>query len=610
MNGRSGLIVMAKVQILPPEIVNKIAAGEVIERPASVVKELIENAIDAHTTSIELNLKQSGKTLIHIKDTGVGIDPDDMEKIFLRHATSKIYHLNDLYRINSLGFRGEALYSIAAISDITLRSKPSHQDVGWEIHLRGGEKQEFKPISMPAGTEVIVKELFFNTPARRKFLKSNVTELHHIFNTCVPYILQHYQCRFLITHNNREVINLPPHQDVLDRIVHTLQINREDLLYRECQLPEENLSFSLILGDINIQRPRRDMQFIFVNNRPVQNKLLSFYLNQVYQTFIPSDANPFFCIFLSLPGSDVDVNVHPTKREVKLKKGQRIATILSKVCEETLLSYGKARRVSTSLYLSQDSSSSTQQKNQYLPNSQEERPASQYVLSDHKSYSTYRPYEGKSINRGDEDSSSVVPLSSQPSDIPQQLSLRRKLKEAHYIGSFLKKYLLFETTSSLLIVDQHAAQERITYETILSQVNEGGLQVQYLVNPILIPISAQEKIIWEAMQKKLEELGFSTTQWNEETIALHSSPSLIKNPAAALRNLLSGDESLLRADNETLIRRACRNSLMAGYEVVKEQAEFIRDQLLSCKIPFSCPHGRPTVVEIDQHTLDKEFFRR
>ena len=278
---------MNSVHILPPEIISKIAAGEVIDRPASVIKELMENAIDAGTTSIELALQQAGKTLIRLKDTGTGITGADIEKIFQRHATSKISKIDDLFEIQSLGFRGEALYSIAAVADVILRSRSKAEDSGWEIHLRGGKRLSLKPASIPAGTEAEVKELFFNTPARRKFLKSNTSEIHPILNIAVPYALLHPAIRFLIRHQDKGLLDLAPAADHRERAADVLNLETDHILQARHDQPERGLSIRLLLGDINIVRSRRDMQFIFVNNRPVQSKNISYHMNDVYRLILP-----------------------------------------------------------------------------------------------------------------------------------------------------------------------------------------------------------------------------------------------------------------------------------------------------------------------------------
>jgi DNA mismatch repair protein MutL len=574
---------MGKVQTLPPEIISKIAAGEVIERPASVVKELIENAIDAGTKTVEINLKQAGKTFIKVKDSGEGIESDDIEKIFYRHCTSKISQVSDLYRIQSLGFRGEALYSIAAISDVILRSKHRSQDNGWQIHIRGGEKLQLKPCSIPNGTEIEVRELFFNTPARRKFLKTDSTELHQILNIFLPYTLLYPQYRFSLTHHDRILMDLLPSEDRISRVCQALNLEKKNLLKAEHSLPENNISISLILGDINIQRPRRDMQFIFINNRPVYSQNINFHMNQIYKLILPQGVYPFFAVYIDLPADELDVNVHPTKREVKIKNESRLTSLLRSLCEKTLLSCGKAKQI-------QQIDSSAVSYNYHLKEIQPstsitEEKETQYTFSDKQ-----------------------LPAEEFLSNPSEDTSLKAKLTQAHYIGSFLKKYLFFESGNVLLVVDQHAAQERITYEKLIKQIENSQIETQYMLSPLVIKLSAQEMLTWEILKDKIATIGFPTTLWDKESIALHSYPQLIKNPEISLRNLLTLEERK-NLSTDILARRACRNSLMAGYEMNHEQAKYMRDELLKCKIPFSCPHGRPTIIEIPENIFTKNFLR-
>ncbi|MBU1122323.1 MAG: DNA mismatch repair endonuclease MutL [Candidatus Omnitrophota bacterium] len=586
---------MSNVHILPDDVISKIAAGEVIERPASVVKELIENSLDAGSNSIELHIKGVGKNLIHIKDTGTGIAHDDIEKIFLRHSTSKISNVADLYSINSLGFRGEALYSIAAIADVTLRSKTANSDTGWQIHLRGGKKEQIRPINMGVGTEIEIRELFFNTPARKKFLKSNSTELNQILTIFIPYTILHYNRGFLLTHNDRTLLDLGATNNITSRICKVLNLKEKHLITSQQTIPEKNITTKLYLGDINIQRARKDMQFIFVNNRPVANRAINFNINQAYRRLMPRETYPFFLVNLTVPKEDVDVNAHPTKKEVKIKDEYSITSLLRALCEKTIMSGSAAKQIKeipvTEFSLQEDAPG------EYSGFASVTRPAptpleettKQYVLGD----AVFVP-----TNIVKEENIFIKPAN----------TLKNNLSTAAYIGAFMKKYLLFQTKNSLLIIDQHAAQERITYKQLINQIAAGKVEVQHLLAPILIKPSPQEMLVWEVIKDKLEDLGLSTTLWDNETLALHTHPNLIPNPKIAIGNLLAGEE-LRRFDTETLARRACRNSLMTGYEFDAQQANYLRNQLLKCDTPFTCPHGRPTVIEMEEKILNKQFLR-
>lgn len=583
---------MSKVNILPESIVSKIAAGEVIERPASVIKELVENALDAKATSIEVRLKDAGKTSIIVKDNGQGIAHDDLENIFHRHATSKIASVDDLYEIHSLGFRGEALYSIAAISDTVLRSKTKDQDSGWEIHMRAGKQLQLKPCTMAdSGTEIEIKELFFNTPARRKFLKTNTTEINQVLNTFTPYTLLHNNVRFRLSHQDRELIDLPATDSISQRVASALRLEEENIMETRQELPQTDSFVNVLLGDINIKRTRRDMQYIFVNGRPVQNKSIAYHMNQVYRLLMPGDEFPFFAVYIQIPAQDVDVNIHPTKREVKIKDERGLCSLIRSVCEQKLMTAGKIKMVKETAIISEDAVIT--------------RKVHRQPLSD--TFENISPSE--IIETADKATSDDYAFAQQQTFMDTGTNLQKKLENARFIGSFINKFLLFESGNDLLLVDQHAAAERITYEQLMRQMEKSQIEVQNLLSPILIKLTAQEMNTWEEAKDTLESMGLSSSQFDNETIAVHTHPQLLKDPEKAVRHILVG-EKVPKSDFATMARRACRSSIMAGDRLNPEKAEFLREQLLQCGDPFTCPHGRPTVVEMSEAFLDKQFLRK
>lgn len=597
---------MTKVHILPPDIISKIAAGEVIDRPASVVKELLENALDAGSSGIELHLEEAGRTLIHIKDTGHGIEPDDIETVFQRHSTSKIRSVDDLFNIHSLGFRGEALYSIAAVSDVTLRSRAHGQDSGWEIHMRGGGKKDLRPAPMAVGTDIQIKELFFNTPARRKFLKTNTTELNQILNLFIPYTLLYPEKRFLLTHQGKTLLDLAPSKNPLERFAATLNLDEHHIFEVRHAVPEAGIALRLVLGDINIVRARRDLQFIFVNNRPVLHKGISFHMNEVYRLILPPGRSPFFAVFADVPPGDIDVNVHPTKREVKVKDEHALVSLLRHVCEQALMSSGGPREAGAAGGQTPPDTSfvdkSLPGKKIYTSSVEELIPSE--VFEKPPAFGAQpAPTEQYAFPKKEYFSMAGETLFGQKQD-----NLQGKLSQARFIGIFLNKFLLFGTEKSLLIIDQHAAQERITFELLIQQMEKGKMEVQHLLSPYLLKLSPQEFLIWNEMQEKLTEMGFETTQFDNETVAVHTYPALLKQPDKAVRDILAGGDAA-RCDHETLARRACRASIMAGDPLNQKQAEYQREQLMRCRDPFTCPHGRPTVIEVKESFLDKQFMR-
>ncbi|HOU35728.1 MAG TPA: DNA mismatch repair endonuclease MutL [Candidatus Omnitrophota bacterium] len=578
---------MAKVRVLPPEIVSKIAAGEVIERPASVLKELLENSLDAGADAIEVTVGNAGKTLIHLRDNGTGIAEEDLNSLFSRHATSKISVIDDLYAISSLGFRGEALFSIAAVADVTLQTKTDAQDSGWSLHVRGSERLSRKPCSMRTGTSVEVKELFFNTPARKKFLKSDTTEFNRMLDLFIPYTLLFPNIRFKLSHDSKPIFELAPARDIRERIAEALHVNKDDLIEGQRDYAQKNISLKLVLGDINIQRLRKDMQFVFINNRPVENKTVSYHLNEIYRSLLAPGVHPLFCAYILMPAADLDVNVHPTKREVRIKDEASLVAVLRSFSEQLLMTQSKAQQPS-SLFIAPD------------------RPAQgPFGQSAQKTLSVYPGPEQKPMQLA---LSEGIALYKTDIDQDKQKDLRSKLRQARYLGNLFKTFLLFETTDSLLVIDQHAAQERISFERLKEQIEKADVEVQKLLTPLTFKATMQELLVWEEIKDLLEKIGFETTLFDRETIAVHSHPQLITDPENSLRNLIAGGQ-ITKIDPEKLARLACRSSVMAGFVMNKEQAEYQRSALLQARDPFTCPHGRPTVVEIPESTLRKQFLR-
>jgi len=584
---------MPQVQILSPDVIAKIAAGEAVDRPASVVKELLENSIDAAATSIEIHLKDAGKELIHIKDNGHGIAPKDLEKIFHRHATSKISSIEDLDTLHSMGFRGEALYSIGAVSDVTLASRTSI-DQGWEIHIKGGLRQNLEPQSLSQiGTDIRIAEIFFNTPARRKFLKNNTSELNQIINIVIPYTLLYPEKSFVLSHAGKTLLDLKPAPSRLDRLAASLNVEMKHFLETDQEFVEEKIRIQLVLGNINVQRPRRDLQFFFVNDRPVESKNFSFNLNDVYKLILPPGVYGAFMVNITLDPANVDVNIHPTKREVRLKDEGRIISILRRMTEYQLMQKGQTRQV-------------------------EGLPANELIFAPGQTQAKFNAGFQTSISderllrhfvpRNDNGNASIDSLPLDFQLFGQENTLQSKFSRARFIGAFLQKYLLFEADQSLLVVDQHAAQERIMFEKFKNQLEQAKVETQPLLTPLLLKLTPQEKIAWEELREKLSAAGIETNQFDDETIAIQSQPLLLKNIELVVRTLLAGSDAP-RMDRDSLARRACKASIVAGDKLDVSQADYQRKQLLECKDPFTCPHGRPTVIEVTQNFLDRQFLR-
>ena len=634
---------MAKVQILPSDVIAKIAAGEVIERPASVVKECMENSLDAGATSIEVHLKDAGKQLIHIKDNGSGIAHDDLNNLFQRHATSKITAIDDLQRLSSLGFRGEALFSVGSIADVVLTSqvkddgrktidddtdshlssvvsRPSVYEA-WQLHIRGGERITLEPAATSGhGTEIKISELFFNTPARKKFLKSNTTELNQIIDVFLPYTLLHPVVSFKLTHAGRAVMDIKPVNSLKERVARSLNLDAKHLIEVDQSFKDDGITLRMILGNINIQRARRNLQYFFINSRPVQHRNLGFHINDIYKLILPPSVYGCFVVFIEIDPAMIDVNIHPAKREVKIDQEGRLISLIRNAVEHALMTQGDMRSL--------DSSSKMDVSNQILKtpdaddaqrtahNAPQGILANTLIFGPGQNQSTFDPV--RLFEKSPDYSIQPQESTSQQEIFPQEAqthlfqkpneTLRDKFSRARYIGSFISKYLLWEVDDSLLLVDQHAAQERIMFEKFKKQIDEGNIEVQNLLTPILLKLTPQEKLVWEESQELLKKSGMDTTAFDEDTVAIQTVPTLVKRPEAVMRTLLAGDNAE-RCDHLTIARRACKASIVTGDKLSAEETEHQRRQLLECLAPFTCPHGRPTIIELKDNFLEKQFLR-
>jgi DNA mismatch repair protein MutL len=599
---------MSKVQILPSDVIARIAAGEVVERPASVVKELMENSLDAGATSVEVHLKEGGKSLIHIKDNGRGITREDLDVLFQRHATSKITSSEDLEQVLSLGFRGEALYSIGSVAEVNVKSLAAGAKDAWEIDVNGGVKTPARPAAMASqGTEIRVKELFFNTPARKKFLKSDASEVEQVMNVFLPYVLLYPERHFILTHNGRTLVDLVPAVSRAARMSEALNLEVRHLLATEAAHHEEGFSLSLVLGDINIQRPRRDLQYLFVNGRPVQSRTVLFHVNDVYRLVMPDGVHPAFAVFLDIPPADVDVNIHPAKREVRIRQEARLGGFLRAQVEQLLMTRGGAKEIPARAPLFPFPSD--------VPVS-EGLPADKVVFAPGQSSEIpdYRPMKV----------ASSMPLSRPQTEEPvfsefaahfdqqRENSLKSRLLRARFIGTFNNKYHLFEEGESLFAVDQHAAQERILFEKFRRQVASGAVEVERFLTPLVVSLTPQERLVFDRLEEKLKTFGFEATVLDAGAVALHAAPSVLSDPAQAVRAILADDAlaaPVVHVDHDVLARRACRASVMSGDRMKPEEAAHQLKHLMVCDDPFTCPHGRPVFVELKTSFFDRHFLR-
>lgn len=623
------------IKILPSDISNKIAAGEVVERPASVVKELVENAIDADSTNINVEIRAGGKRLISVSDNGGGMSREDALIAIERHATSKISTVDDLETIQTFGFRGEALPSIASVSQFELLTRTAEAVEGTKISVEGGVVRPVQASGCSPGTHITANNLFYNVPARLKFLKSDATELNHITNQVMWAALANPHIQFSLSHNNRSLIDVRACDSYIERI--RLLYGKEfaeNLIEFDADLP--NLHLHCFIGKPDFTKANRNYQLFFLNRRPIRSKVLGAALNEAMRSMVPKDRYVVAFLFLTMSGNHVDVNVHPAKIEVRFQN------------ERTLYS-GVVRLLHSGIY-----------KNKYIP-----KMESQDGKTESAQDSTPEAREGPTTSppqrpqiEGDPPATrtSVFPAgrseSTQPTSTPattttppqpeapdpQQETLQVKsvqlpqhaipdgiaLQLLDFEGVQLKTnlfntYIVAEGADQVFLIDQHVAAERVLYERFVEQLQTDGIPVQGLLLPVTVEATPQQLTALDAHSELFEKLGFDVERFGGRTILVRSIPATLPTRLVnvTVTDLLDGLGSTttptaehLEVQDKALITLACKSAVKAGDVLTMEEMVNLIKDLSRAKLPFNCPHARPIIVEIHRNELESRFKRR
>ncbi len=582
------------IHILPPQLVNQIAAGEVIERPASIVKELIENSFDAQATQITIHIEQGGLRLIRVSDDGMGLEKDDLPLALSRHATSKISTLNDLEHVTSMGFRGEALASMSSIGKLTLTSKVENAAHGWSVISDGAEQFfDIQPASHSKGTTVEVKDIFYNTPARRKFLKSDKTEFSHIETAVKRMVLSRFELGFTLFHQQKEVFNVAPAFDLEQQEQRVAAICSQNFIDNALYLDFEISGFTLN-GWISLptfSRSQTDMQFFYVNGRLVKDKNVSHAIKQAYSDVLFSGRYPIFVLYLTLNPEEVDVNAHPAKLEVRFRESRAVHDFILSCVKRALANV----RPTISNY------------GEFLPRTEfveQSTPHFQHSLdiSESQLYQTpshFQPTELPRENRETFDTN------------PNHLVLGYAITHLHGI------YILSETATGMVLVDTHAAHERITYERLKKQYADGNIAMQPLLLPIKITVTESDAELAENTEHFFSELGFELNRVARETLLLRALPALLQNADGeqlvrdVLADLAEYEESyrIQGEYNEVLAKMACYGSVRAHRLLTQDEMNALLRELEKTERGGQCNHGRPTWVSLSTQELDKFFLR-
>ena len=617
-------------------MINKIAAGEVVERPASVVKELVENSIDAEASLITIEIVEGGISLIRVSDNGTGIAPDDVERVFLQHATSKIETLDDLEGVMTLGFRGEAMSAIGSVSLVEMVTKRPEDETGILIEIRGGEKIKTHPIGSVNGTSTIVRDLFYNVPARRKFLKKPSVEGGQITALVERFVLANPKISFKYILNGKKILDTKS-GDLKTAIFHVYGRNYYNSLLKLNN--KADMHIHGYIGKPEVYRPNRAFGNFFINGRYIKSSLLQNAVEEAYKTKLPTHKFPVYAINIDIDPHRVDINVHPTKLEVRFDKEEEIAQSLNnavnKILNDHILipKYDSNKKSLTpggfalntaknpQVFREGISIKETRQVEDDKEDKKEkvvtETPISleNFLTEDMDVLrikldpkhdlpgSTEEPEietEEPEIET-DEEESGKKDVNEIPPKIPSLF------KDYIIIGQMFFNYWAIQQNNSLYLIDQHAAHERILYDKI-SQYFENDIPSQVLVSPVSVQLSSEEEVLlWENMER-LNKLGFEIEEFGHKTFAIRAAPFIFEsiNPGVFLEilNKISTVKS-----KEEMASLACRAAVKAGDSLNLTEAKSLIDQLVKTANPFTCPHGRPTIVEFTKYQIEKMFKR-
>ena len=592
---------MPRIHRLPPDLANQIAAGEVVERPASVVKELVENALDAGATRISITVELGGKKLIRVEDDGEGMDAEDARLAIERHATSKIRRADDLGAIRTLGFRGEALPSIASVSHFTLRTRARGAQAGTEIKVNAGEIASIREVGTPEGTCIEVADLFYNLPARRKFLKSDTAETTQVSRLGTQLALGYPEVGFTVTSANRTLLQCPPAANLRDRFFQLFG-ERSDLV--EVHKDAAGLRIEGFVAALGDQGPTRGAQNVFVNRRIVKDRTIAHAIIESYSVATIKERSPEVHLFLTIAADRVDVNVHPTKAEVRFLEGSLVHQVLRRALGDALgqgrapelqlrPEYGGPQdpRPMTIPGVLAGASVANRWSEQQLPASSFPLPASPEAGSGRQEAGSWKPEAG----------------SGSAFDIRPMIPL----------GQFRDTFIIAVDDEGVAIVDQHVAHERVLFEQVMEKLTSGRLESQRLLAPIILELSPAQREALKLHAVTLERIGMEIEEFGGESVRLSSVPALLapSECEAAVRALAddldglgtgTGVDEPLRRIAATM---ACHAAVKANYPLTLDKMRYILDELRRTAYSSVCPHGRPVVLRLTRREIEKNFQR-
>jgi DNA mismatch repair protein MutL len=595
------------IRLLPDAVANQIAAGEVIQRPASVIKELVENAIDAGSTEIKINVKDAGKTFLQIVDNGCGMSDTDARLSFERHATSKIKEAQDLFAIQTMGFRGEALASIAAIAHVELKSRLHDQELGTHLVIEGSEVKKQESVNCPKGSNFLIKNLFYNVPARRKFLKTNSTELRHIIEEVQRVALSHADIHFLLIHNNVEIYNLPA-TNIKQRIVNILGKSSVQNLI-SINNKTTIASISGFIGKPEFAKKTAGDQFFFVNKRFMKHPYFYRAVLRAYENILPADTIPSFFIYFDVDPSNIDINIHPTKTEIKFENEQAMWQILTACVKEGLGKFNIVPSLDFENEMSID-----------IPVGQKDNNIEAPKIAINPNYN---PFQESNRNVKKEE------LNSWENIFPKQNDFERISSNANpnelsgfeqtdiTASKFLQvknKYILLQVKSGLMIIDQQRAHQRILFEEMMLKLSEKKITTQRLIFPETLDLSPIETNVLKHLSKELKQLGFEIDNINENRFVINGVPGEFENVSIKilLDTLISdykqNEQEISDKLNEWMVTIMSKfASVNYGKKLTQQEMNNIFDRLFACQIPNFTSDGKTIVSIINEEDFENLF---
>ena len=603
---------MSKIRVLADHVANQIAAGEVVERPASVAKELVENSIDAGATRVSIEIEAGGRRLLKVSDDGEGMVRDDAVLAFERHATSKISNSEDLAAIGTLGFRGEALASIASVAKVELTTSTEGAASATRVTIDGGRMRDVKDAAHPRGTTIVVRDLFFNVPARRKFLRAEATETFHLTNLVTHYALAHPEISFTFVNNGREVVRAAPAKDLRER---AYQIFGGEFLENLLEVNGGHGEVARVTGFVSAPRDRRtsrDSQYLFVNRRFVRDRMIGRSLSEGYRSILPHGVYPAALLFIETPLEEVDVNVHPAKTEVRFRRQAAVADAVREAVRSALASAAYTPRPQV-----EETAMPAYANVPSVPPPPQPQPRIEYVID-------YAPPSGDEIARDvaamieqKQSVQSVVPPVPSAEKFTHEVEQESISANIRPLGQLDESFIIATDDQGLLLIDQHVAHERVLFDKYRALESARQTDSQQLLVPETFDLTPAQAAVFDNLAPELENYGFELMRLSGRTVAIKATPADL--PAGEARNMLSElldtvdpekkDSARETLRDEIAASLACHAAIKVNMPLAPEKMRWLIDRLLQTSSPTTCPHGRPVILRLTRRDILKGFHR-